>query len=399
MRSAFEGITVLDMSHVVAGPYCTMLMGDLGANVIKIEPLEGDLCRTFGPPFQGGESSVFLSVNRNKRSLSINLSKVEGQNILTKLAKEADVIVESFRPDVTKKIGLDYDSLRQINPSVIYCSLSAFGERGPYKNRPGIDPTCQAMAGLVSVTGYPDGPPVKVGAPVVDIAAGILAFSSIITGLFVRERQGIGQRVGVSLLDATLAIQSSLASLYFATGSNPEKLGTATHFSVPSKYFKTRDNLHISTSGFNNKFWSKLLKVLQLEYLAEDPRFKSNSDRVRNRHLLEPIIEDRFMEKSCEDWLKILAENGLPVSPILSYQEVFEHPQVKDSQIVKEIDHSLAGIIRMIGTPINLQHTPGQIRRPPPILGEHTKEILLDFGYKKSVINKLVKDEIVGVCE
>ncbi len=378
------GIKVLDLSQVVGGPYCAMLLGDMGADVIKIEQLEGDLCRQFGPPFQGGESTVFLGVNRNKRAMTLDLSRKEGQDVFHRMAREADVVIESFRPGATGKMNIDYESVKKTNPRIIYCSFSAFGSSGPYAQRPGIDPQCQAMSGLVDITGFPGQPPIKVGAPIVDIAAGSLGSQGIILSLLARMQSGGGQQVDISLLDVCISLQASLATRYFATGVNPEKLGTETHFSVPSKYFQTRDCKYISVSAINENYWRRLCDLLGLGELKDDPRFNSNPGRVENRSQLVPILDEKFKTRTFDEWVDSLAEAGMPYSPIYTYEDVFGDPQVIHNQIAIEMDHPTASMIRLLGTPIKLSENPATYRRPPPLLGEHTGEILAEFGYTES---------------
>jgi crotonobetainyl-CoA:carnitine CoA-transferase CaiB-like acyl-CoA transferase len=373
-----------------------MLLGDMGAEVIKIEPPEGDLCRQFGPPFQGGESTVFLGVNRNKRGMTLDLAQREGQRIFRKMAREADVIVESFRPGATKKLNIDYQSIKRINPRIIYCSFSAFGSSGPYAQRPGIDPQCQAMSGLVDITGLPGIPPIKVGAPIVDIAAGSLGSQGIVLALLARSQNGGGQQVDISLLDVCIALQASLATRYFATGVNPEKLGTETHFSVPSKFFQTRDGKYISVSAINERYWRKLCDLLELSHLKDDPRFNSNPRRVENRAELVPILDERFRTRTFDEWAKIMAEGGMAYSPLYTYEDVFADPQVVHNQVAIDMEHPTAERIRVVGTPIKLSESPATIRRPPPLLGQHTREILLELGYSENEVAALRGKRVIS---
>ncbi|MBI4288022.1 MAG: CoA transferase [Chloroflexi bacterium] len=390
-----NGIRVLDLSQVVGGPYCAQLLGDMGAEVIKIEPLEGDTSRQFGPPFQGGESTVFLGVNRNKRGMAVDLARPEGQRIFLQIARDADVVVESFKVGATKKLNIDYASVKKINPRIIYCSFSAFGSSGPYAHRPGIDPQCQAMSGLVGITGLPGLPPIKAGAPIVDTAAGSMGAQGVLLAIISRGQTGRGQQVEITLVDVCISLQASLATRYFATGKNPEKLGTETHFSVPSKFFETRDGKYISISAVNDRFWHKLCDLLDLKHLKNDPRFSSNPGRVENRWHLAPILDERFKTRDFDDWARLMAEAGVPHAPIYSYEQAFSDPQVVHNRIIIGMEHPTAGDIKVVGAPIKLSDTPATFRRPPPLLGQHTREILMELGYGDVEVAALKEKKVI----
>jgi len=395
-KPPLTGTNVIEISQVVGGPYCAMMLGDMGADVVKIEPPEGDLCRNFGPPFQGGESTVFLGVNRNKRGMTLDVAKREGQAVFHRMAKEADVIVENFKPGATRQLNIDYETIKEINPGIIYCSFSAFGGSGPYAKRPGVDPQCQAMGGLVDITGLDGLPPIKAGAPIVDIAAGMLGAQGVLLSLFARLQSGEGQHVEISMLETTIALQASLATRYFATGANPEKLGTETHFSVPSKFFQTKDNQYISVSAVNQRFWHRLCDALELGELKNDPRFNTNPKRVENRWELIPILDEKFKAKTFDEWAEILDKAGMAYGPILTYEQVFRDPQVVHNRSAIEMDHPTAGTVRVVGPPIKLSANPATVRRSPPLLGQHTREILIEVGYTEDEIAALKNKKAIG---
>ena len=376
MGPALEGIRVLDLSRALAGPYCTMMLGDMGAEIIKLEiPGTGDEARHYGPPFQEGESSYFLSVNRNKLSITLNLKDPRGKEIFRELAKKSDVLVENFRPGTMEELGLGYDSLKGLNPKLIYCAITGFGPKGPDSQRPGYDLIAQGMGGIMSVTGPIGGPPYRVGIAQADITAGMFAAYGIMVALFHRERSGQGQKVETSLFQSQIAQLTFQAGRFFATGESPRPQGNQHPLIAPYESFKTKDG-HINIAVGNNALWSTFCKVMGLESYEKDPRFDTNPKRVQNRPALVDIIEERTVEFTTEELRKILDEAGIPNGPVWTVGEALTAPQTIALGMVQELEHPRAGRIKVTGIPVNLSSTPGSLRQPPPLLGQHTEEVL-----------------------
>ena len=386
----FEGIRVLDLSQAATGPYCTMLLGDLGAEVIKVErPERGDDTRQWGPPFIEGESAYFLSLNRNKKSLSLNLKHPEGLKIALELARRSDVFVENFRPDTLERLGLGYQALSAMNPRLIYCSISAFGPTGPYRNYPGYDVIISALGGLMGITGEKDRPPCKVGVAVTDVSTGIMAQGAISAALYAREKTGKGQRIDLSLLETQVSVLINQASNYLLAGIIPQRAGSHHPSIVPYQAFKAKD-IYVTVGAGNDELFRKLCNVLDIPELAEDTRFKTNPDRVKHRDALEEILQERLKTKTAAEWFQILSSAGVPCGPVNTLDRVFQDPQVLHRKMVEEIDHPRAGRIRLVGLPVKFTDTPAEIRTPPPVLGEHTQEVLQGLlGYDPARIEKL----------
>jgi crotonobetainyl-CoA:carnitine CoA-transferase CaiB-like acyl-CoA transferase len=387
-----EGIKIVDLSAALTGPYCTQLLADFGADVLKIEPPgKGDMLRAFGPPFQNGESPYFLYTNRNKRAITLNLSTERGRGILLRLVENADVVIENYRPSVKKKLKIDYDTLKEINPRLIYCSISGFGQTGPYADRAGFDPIAQGMSGIASITGWKHTGPVRVGVAIGDSLGGIFATYGILLAIIERERSGQGQRVETSLLEAMIAILGFQVSKYFATGERPEPLGNDHGMVAPYGTFKTKDG-YINIAAGNQGMWERMAESMGLRPLIEEKRFKTVPDRVINREELTKLLEVKLVDKTTKEWEKILNEAGVANGPILYIDEVFKDPQVLHQQMLKEMDHPTIGKIKMVGFPTKLSRTPGTLRMPPPLLGQHTEEVLQEMGFSTEDITGMRKD-------
>ena len=397
MAGPLEGVRVLDLSRVLTGPFCSMLLGDLGAEVIKVEiPKTGDDTRQWGPPFIHGESAYFLSVNRNKKSLTLNLGEEKGRDILYALAEKSDILLENFRPGVTKKLRVDYPTLAGKNPRLIYCSISSYGYSGPYRDRLAYDLVLQAMGGLMGITGEPGRPPVRIGVALSDIGAGMYAAISILAAFAARARTGKGQWIDVSLLDTTVSWLTYMAAYYFATGKNPEKAGSTHPTIVPYQCFKTEDNEYVALAIGNDKLFQNFCRAISNEKLAEDPRFSTNPSRVAHRNQLVPMLEEIFAQKPRDEWLRIFAKADVPAGPVSSIQEIFSDPQILYRKMLVRIQHSTAGEISQIGIPMIFSDTNAEIRSPPPALGEHAEEILGKLlGYDAKRIAELRNEGVI----
>ena len=386
---ALSGMKVLDCSQILAGPFCTMLLADMGAEVIKIEkPNGGDDTRGWGPPFIEGESAAFLQLNRNKKSISLNIQRQEGKEIFLKLISSSDIFVENFRPGSLKKLNLDYEDIKKVNRKIIHCSISGFGKTGPYSGRAGFDLVAQGMSGLMSITGNPDSPPVKVGVPISDLNAGVYAMYGILSAYIHLLKTGEGQYVETSLLESTLAYTVWESSIYFATGEIPSPMGTAHRLSAPYQSVKTKE-AYINIGAPNQPNWERLVKAINREELIEDPRFKNSPERLKNRVLLEKELEKSFTKKTTQHWINILEKAGVPAGPIFNMEDVWNNEQVKSRNMDVLLDHPTAGTIHNIGIATKLSKTPGVIHSPAPLLGQHTSEVLNQLGYKKSEIEEL----------
>jgi crotonobetainyl-CoA:carnitine CoA-transferase CaiB-like acyl-CoA transferase len=383
-------IRILDITRALAGPYCTMMLGDLGADVIKVErPVSGDESRGWGPPFVGkpygpypGESAYFIASNRNKRSVTVNIQTAEGQEIVRKLAGVSDVLVENYRTGELDKKVLGYAELHDLYPRLIYCSISGYGRTGPYAERPGYDAILQAEGGMMSITGPIDGPPSRAGIPIIDITSGMFAATAILAALRARDITGEGQLVDLSLFDSHIALLTNVASNYLVGGEPPRRLGNAHPNLVPYDAFSARDGWFILGVA-NEKQWGLLCNLLARPDLKTDNRFATNRDRVGNRKDLVAELNSIFSERDVNDWLADLAQAGLPCGRINSIPEVFAHPQAQAREMTLESEHASAGTVRLTGFPYKFSFTPAEILRPPPLLGEHTEEVLtslLDYS-------------------
>ncbi len=387
-----SGLTVLDASQVLVGPFCTMQLGDLGAEVIKVErPGVGDRTRQWVPPTYGKseESAYYLSVNRNKRSVELDLSTDAGRAVFSDLAKEADVVVENFRVGKTAEWGLEYGDLADENPGLIYCALSGYGEWGPDRDDPAYDIVMQARGGMMSITGEEGGPPVRVGIAVADIGAGMYATQAILAALLERELgDGTGQKIDVSLLDCQAAWMSYQAENYFATGESPGRMGSAHPNIAPYQAFATADG-HVVVACTDDASWEALCRAVEIPALAADDRFSTNEDRVRNREALDRRLEAVFGEYTTEEAVARLTAADVPASEVKGMEAVFSDPQIEARRMRQEVEHPTAGTVEMPGSPMFLSRTPATIRRPPPRLGAHTAAVLGEYGYGEGDLERL----------
>ena len=392
-----HGVRVLDLSRVLAGPYCTMFLGDLGAEVVKVEhPDAGDDTRSWGPPFQGGESAYFLCVNRNKRSVTLDLKTPDGMELLRRLALEADVLVENFRPGTLAGWGLSEAEVRRRNPGLVYAALSAFGASGPMKDRPGYDLAVQAWGGLMSVTGPADGEPSRVGVAIIDVVAGLMLGKSIAAALYARERTGRGQRIETSLMEAEVASLVNAGSNYLVTGEAPGRWGNAHPNIVPYQSFATADG-HLVVAVANEAIWTRFCRGVGKPELAADPRFDTNAHRVENRDALVAILGEMFRSRTGREWVELLNRIGAPCSPVQDIRQVFDSPQVRAREMLREIDHPTAGKVRMAGLPVKFSGTPASIRLAPPRLGEHNHRVLEDWlGLDDAEVAELQRKGALG---
>lgn len=374
-----EGYRVLDLSRILAGPYCTMILGDQGAEVIKVErPDTGDDTRTWGPPFAGGESAYYLCCNRNKKSIAVDLKAKQGRELVQELARTSDVFIENFTPGLVKKLGLGYETLRKINPKLVYASISAYGQDGPYKDRPGYDMVLSAVGGLMYITGESDGNPCKVGVAITDVLTGVYASGAITSALLWRERSGKGQHLDISLLDAQVSGLANIASNYLVAGKEAKRWGTAHESIIPYQVFNTKDR-PIAIAAANQKLWNAFCLALGKWDWVDDILFESNPKRVENRDKLLPLIEAELVKKTCDEWMDILVKAAVPCGPVNDMEHLFADPQVKHRNMIAEVPHPTIGTLRLGGVPIKYSETPGSIRRHPPLLGEHTDEVLTEL--------------------
>lgn len=397
MQQPLEGILVLDLTRALAGPYCTMMLADMGADVIKIEQAGvGDETRGWGPPFLEGtkDSAYYAALNRNKKSLTLDLKMPCAKKILAELIAQADVLVENFRIGTMKKLGFSYKEAKQINSRIIYCSLTGFGSTGPYAERGGYDVIVQGMGGLMSITGDPEGEPMRVGVPIVDITTGMFGAHGILAALYTREKTGKGQLVETSLLESQIAWLTNVGSNYLISGKVPKRIGNMHPNITPYQPYKAKDGYVIVAVG-NEKLWKIFTEVLGIPNLAEDPRFCTNALRNENRMELNSILEKIFLQKNADEWTEIMLEKGIPSGPINTMDKVFSDPQVLARDMLATVNHPVAGEIKMAGFPIKFSETPAIIKTHPPLLGEHTEEILQKLGYSLEEIAKMKENNSV----
>jgi formyl-CoA transferase/CoA:oxalate CoA-transferase len=388
-----DGITVLDLTRVLSGPYCTMMLGDLGARIIKIEqPGRGDDTRAWGPPFLDGESAYFLSINRNKESITLDFKAPAGRQILDRLLAKADVLVENFRPGTLAKLGLDYPSLAASYPRLVYCSISGFGHTGPRSSEAGYDAVMQAEGGLMSITGNPDGPPFRLGVAIADVATGMFAAQGVTAALLARERTGQGQHVDIAMLDSVVALLSYQAGIFFATGTAPGRLGNRHPTIVPYETFRAADGDFVLAVG-NDDQWQRFCRVAGLQ---DDERFATNSLRVTHYASLKPVLDERIARDPRAFWIEGLRQAGVPCGSVRDLGELFADPQVEARDMLAHLDHATLGRLQQTGTPLKLSATPGGPRSAPPLLGAHTESVLVnDLGLTGADVETLRTQGIV----
>jgi crotonobetainyl-CoA:carnitine CoA-transferase CaiB-like acyl-CoA transferase len=386
-----SGVKVIELSHIMAGPACGMLLADLGADVIKVEKFpDGDDSRRMVPPRVDGESAAFMILNRNKRGTAINLKSEAGRSLLRRMLATADVLIENFRPGTMERLGLGYESLRKTNPGLIYCQLTGFGTTGPYADRAGFDLIAQGMSGIMSLTGEgPGRPPVKVGVPLTDMTAGILGTMGILAAYTHRLKTGEGQRVETSLLEAGILHTAWQSAIFFATGSSPGPLGSAHPLSAPYQAIETADGW-INIGAANQANWLRLVEIIGMPELGGDEHFRDNAARMHNLPALIELLTARFRERPTGEWLKLLEDAGVPAGPVLTIEQMAADPQVRAREMVVEVEHKKVGRTRALGTPVKFSATPTRVNRAAPLLGEHTREILAEYGLAPAEIDKLI---------
>jgi crotonobetainyl-CoA:carnitine CoA-transferase CaiB-like acyl-CoA transferase len=395
MQSALQGATVLDFTRHMSGPYGTLLLGDFGADVIKVESMpHGDPTRKMGTAFVDGESGMFLIWNRSKRSLALDMRKREAQDIVERLARKADILAENFRPGVAEEIGIGYQAMAALNPRLIYLSISAFGPTGPLAQYPGTDPVVQAMSGVMSLTGEADGEPVLVGLPIADFSSAMVAFQAALLGLLAREKTGRGQRVDVPMLGALVFGLTTRLANYWASGEEPQRQGSAHSSVAPYQLFRASDG-DVVAGAWTNDSWPRFCAAVGRPELEKDPRFATNPGRVANLRELNAILKAAFARRTVAQWEEAFHDANALFGPVLTIPQVLAHPQMEALGMVQSVQHPKLGAIPQLAPPIFMSETPGGIRRPPPMFGEHTAEILAEVGFSQREIEMLAEKKVV----
>lgn len=396
IRHALKGLRVVDFSQIGAGPTCGMMLADLGADVVKVESPAGDPGRRLGPPWYGSESPIHVAFNRGKRNICIDLRTPGGQRIAAELVAKADVVLESFRPGVLDKFGLGYQSVRETNPKVIYCSVSGFGQTGPFADRAGVDGILQAMSGFMGLIGHPDSEPCKVQAPVVDVVTGYIATIGVLTRLLECHRTGRGASIDVSLFTAALALQQSSLTSYLGDRQLPQRIGSAAPYSAPNEAFEASDGW-VMVAAYLGDRWERLCRVLDVEYLTEDPRFKSSSDRVANRNEMRTALSAAFRRRTCGEWLEIFENNDILCAKVSDYEDVLANPQFKHCRMLVDVDHPRQGQFQTVGFPIDSVESNALGFQPAANQGEHSREILAGLGYSAADVDRLIAEACIVV--
>lgn len=399
MIGPLNGCRVLELTHIMAGPTCGMMLADMGADVIKVEKPTGDDTRRLTPPSINGESAAFLMMNRNKRGLALDLKQESAKEALKTLLKDADVVIENFRGGTMERLGLGYETLKAENPGIIFVSISGFGRTGPYASRGGFDLIAQGMSGLMTITGEgPGRPPVKVGAPLSDITAGIIAAMAVSAAYAHKVQTGQGQKIDTSLFEAAITHTYWQSAIALATGETPHPLGSAHPLSAPYQSFQTSDGW-INLGAANQRNWEKLVDCIGAPELNEDPRFDSNHNRMHNLPALEEELNKVFRQRSTEDWLNALEEAGVPAGPVLTINEMLRDPQAVAREMIVETEHPVAGATKSLGLPVKFSETPGGVERPAPLLGQHSAEVLAEGGYDQAAIDAMIASGAVIVTD
>jgi len=385
------GMRVIELAHIMAGPVCGLMLADMGADVIKVEKPDGDDTRRFVPPDIAGEAAAYLMMNRNKRGIALNLKQPEAVAALHRLLREADVVIENYRMGTMERLGLGYEALREINPRLVYCEISGFGRTGPYAERGGFDLIAQGMSGLMSITGEgPGRPPVKPGAPISDITAGILAAMGCAAAYARAQATGEGQKVDTSLFEAGITLTYWQSAIAFATGEAPQPMGSAHPLNAPYQAFRTADGW-INVGAANQRNWLRFLDVIGAPELDADPRFGSNSDRMQNLPALVEILNGHLVRETTQTWLDRMEAAGLPAGPVLNVREMHEDPQARAREMIVETEHARAGGVRTLGLPVKFSETPGGVRRAAPLLGQHSREVLAEAGFADEEIRRMLE--------
>ena len=396
MQFPLEDVKVIDLSHALAGPFCSTMLADFGAQVIKVEPPgAGDIARGWGVPIAGGETAYFVGLHRGKRGIILDLKSPEGKAVFFKMVEQADVVLENYRMDALKRLGLDYAAARQRNPKIIYCSISGFGQNGPYRERAALDLIVQAESGMISVTGEAGSSGTRAGVSIADLTAGMYSAYAITLALRVKDKTGEGQSIDVSMLEGQMSLLSSAISNYFADGEVPKPLGTAYAVVVPYQTFHTKTK-DIALAIAGDKIWRNFCPTIGRPDLLEDPRFRNTPDRTVNRTALLPILQEVLKTKSYEEWEPLMLANDIPVGAINNVAQLVEHPQVKAREVIYDVNHRTAGKVRVVRSPIRLSKTPARLPTPSPTHGEHTVQVMKELGYSDAQITELQRAGAFG---